>query len=114
MAAVGGVREILLRNPKPPFRDQGTHMIRKILIAGVAMAALSVAACKKPADANAAADATPTAAANTASDAANTATNAAADAKNASATATNAAATATNAAANAAPAGDMKADAAKK
>ena len=82
-------------------------MIRKILIVGVAMAALSVAACKKPADAaNNAADATPAAATNTtAPDAAAASNTAATDAKGAMAA---------PAAANAAPAGDMKADAAKK
>lgn len=68
-----------------------TDMFRKILIAGAACAALSVAACSKPAEEK-------TEAAATATDAAATATEAAADATAAAATATNAAATATDAA----------------
>jgi hypothetical protein len=68
-----------------------SEVLRKLLVAGAAVAALSVAACQKPANtaaadaSNAAADASAAAtdatnAANSATTAANTATNAAADA----------------------------------
>ena len=81
-----------------------SELLRKLLVAGAAVAALSVAACNKPADKTGDAATAATTSANTAAAAADTAQSAAATAADAAADANKADAAAKPADASAAPA----------
>ena len=83
-----------VETPHRGLQDMTSDMLRKLLVAGAAVAALSVAACGKPAEKADEAAAAATDAAATATDAAATADTAATDASAAAATATDAAAAA--------------------